>query len=420
MHVPAHSARLDRATLLERDRVDPLARMRDAFDLPAGIIYLDGNSLGAMPRRAAEIATRVLEDEWAHQLIRSWNDAGWYDLPRRLGDKIARIIGAREGEVVMADSTSVNLFKVLNAALDLAPDRRVIVSERANFPTDLYVAEGIARLRARGHQLRLIDAPSELDAAIDADCAVVMLTHINYRDGAMHDMARVTRLAHERGALVVWDLAHSAGAVPLDVDACAADFAVGCTYKYLNGGPGAPAFVYVAQRWQPMCVQPLAGWWGHAAPFAFETRYRADAGIGAFLAGTPPVLSMAVAEAGIDLMLEAGLARLREKSVALTEAFTTLMRQECAGFGLELASAADPAARGSQVSFTHEHGHAIMQALGVRGVIGDYREPHILRFGFAPSYVRHVDVWDAVAVLREVLATRAWDDSRYREHRAVT
>ena len=411
---------IDRAALLARDSVDPLAALREAFDLPADVLYLDGNSLGALPKRALEIAQRVLQDEWRSGLIRSWNDAGWFSLPRRLGDKIAQLIGAETGEVVVTDSTSVNLFKVLNAALQLRPGRLTIVSERENFPTDLYMAEGLARMRGQGHVLHLVDTPEEIEAAIGADCAVLMLTHVNYRSGRMHDMARITRLGHDTGALVVWDLAHSAGAVPVDLNACEADFAVGCTYKYLNGGPGAPAFVFAARRWHALSEQPLSGWWGHAAPFAFDASYRPEDGIGRFLCGSPPILSMAVAEAGIDLMLEASMARVRAKSILLGETFIALVHQECAGLGLELASPADPALRGSQVSLVHEQGYAIMQALVARGVIGDYREPGILRFGFAPSYLRYVDIWDAVAALKDVMLTHEWDQPKYRERRAVT
>ena len=414
------ACKLDRAALLARDDADPLAALRDAFDLPADVLYLDGNSLGALPRRALAIAQRVLQDEWRGGLIRSWNDAGWFSLPRRLGDKIARLIGAAAGEVVVTDSTSVNLFKVLNAALQLRAGRKTIVSERENFPSDLYMAEGLAQMRGQGHVLHLVDAPAQLEAAITSDCAVLMLTHVNYRSGRMHDMDRITGLAHDKGALVVWDLAHSAGAVPLDLNACAADFAVGCTYKYLNGGPGAPAFVFAARRWQALSEQPLSGWWGHAAPFAFDAAYRPEDGIGRFLCGSAPILSMAVAEAGIDLMLEATMQRVRAKSIMQGETFIALLRQECAGLGLELVSPADPAMRGSQVSLRHEQGFAIMQALVARGVIGDYREPGILRFGFAPSYLRHVDIWDAVAALKDVMLTHEWDQPKYRQRRAVT
>ncbi len=420
-HAPANATSgIDRASLLAQDAADPLAVFHDAFDLPADVLYLDGNSLGALPKRALQIAQRVLQEEWGSGLIRSWNDAGWFSLPRRLGDKIAQLIGAEAGEVVVTDSTSVNLFKVLNAALQLRPGRLTIVSERENFPTDLYMAEGLARMRGQGHVLHLVDTPDEIEAAIDTDCAVLMLTHVNYRTGRMHDMARFTRLAHDKGALVVWDLAHSAGAVPVDLNACAADFAVGCTYKYLNGGPGAPAFVFAARRWQALSEQPLSGWWGHAAPFAFDPGYRPEDGIGRFLCGSAPILSMAVAEAGIDLMLEATIARVRAKSIMLCETFIALVRQECAGLGLELASPADPDLRGSQVSLVHEQGYAIMQALVARGVIGDYREPGILRFGFAPSYLRHVDIWDAVAALKDVMLTHEWDQPKFRERRAVT
>jgi kynureninase len=406
--------------LAQRDVADPLARFREFFDLPEGVIYLDGNSLGALPRRAEQIALKVLRHDWREGLIRSWNEAGWHDLPRRLGDKIAGLVGAAPGEVVMADSTSVNLFKVLAAALRLRPGRSVIVSERDNFPTDLYIAEGLARLVGQGHELRLVDTPVQLNEAVREDCAVLMLTHVNYRDGAMHDMAALTRLAHRHGALAVWDLAHSAGAVEVDLNGSAADFAVGCTYKYLNGGPGAPAFAFAARRWQAQCEQPLSGWWGHAAPFVFDSAYRPEAGIGRFLCGTPAVLSMAVAEAGIDLMAEATPARVRAKSVALCEAFIALVEHHCAGFGLELASPREAALRGSQVSFRHRDGYAIMQALAERGVLGDYREPGILRFGFAPLYVRYADIGNAALALKEVLATRAWDQPRHLARRAVT
>ena len=406
--------------MLERDAADPLAGFRDAFDLPDGLIYLDGNSLGAFPRRAREIAERVLLQEWRDGLIRSWNDADWFTLPRRIGDKIAQLIGADAGEVVMADSTSVNLFKVLNAALQLRPGRKNIVSERDNFPTDLYMAEGLAQMRGQGHQLRLVDAPEQIGAALAEDCAVLMLTHVNYRDGRMHDMARITRLAHENGALVIWDLAHSAGAVPVDLKACDVDFAVGCTYKYLNGGPGAPAFVYAARRWQLVAEQPLSGWWGHATPFAFDAGYRPEQGIGRFLVGSPPIVSMAIAEAGIDLMLEATMAQVRAKSLLLGASFIALVRQECADLDLELASPEDADVRGSQVSLAHPQGYAIMQALAARGVVGDYREPGILRFGFAPLYLRHADIWDAVATIKDVMITHEWELPQFSLRRAVT
>ncbi len=415
---------LTRADLVNLDAADPLAAFRDGFDLPAGIVYLDGNSLGARPRRALAIAERVLREEWGNGLIKSWNTglntAGWFDLPGRLGDKLAQLIGAAKGTVVVTDTTSINLFKTLAVALKMRPRRRVIVSERENFPTDLYIAQGLARFLAAGHGLRLVDGASGIAEALRDDTAVLMLTHVNYRTGVMHDMPELTRLAHAQGALALWDLAHSAGAVPVDLAGSGVDFAVGCTYKYLNGGPGAPAFLYVAPGLQNLVEQPLTGWWGHAAPFEFSSDYRPAEGIGRFLCGTQPVVSMAIAEAGIDLMLEAGMERVRAKSVALTEAFIALIGQECAGHGLELASPRDPLARGSQVSLRHAHGYAIMQALISRGVIGDYREPGILRFGFAPLYTRYADAWDAVAALRELLETFAWDKPEFHQRNAVT
>jgi kynureninase len=413
-------AAITREELARRDAADPLARYRDEFTLPAGVVYLDGNSLGALPRTAGEIARRVIADEWGRDLIKSWNTAGWFELPARLGDKLAPLVGANAGEVLVTDTTSTNLFKVLAAAIAARPERKVIVSERDNFPTDLYIAQGLAQFRAAGHELRLVDSADAIPAAIDASTAALMLTHVNYRTGAMHDMAALTRLAHERGAIAIWDLAHSAGAVPVDLNGAAADLAVGCSYKYLNGGPGAPAFLYVAKRWQAQLAQPLAGWWGHAAPFAFVPDYTPAPDVRRFQCGTQPILALAVAEAGLDLMARAGIAAVRAKSIALCETFIALVEQQCAGHDLALASPREASRRGSQVSFLHEHGYAIVQALIARGVIGDYREPHLMRFGFAPLYLRFVDVWDAVAALADVLATRAWDRPEFRARAAVT
>ena len=420
MNALSPAAPLNRAALAALDATDPLADFRTEFDLPEDVIYLDGNSLGARPRRAIQIAERVLRAEWGRKLITSWNTAGWFDLPRVLGDKLAGLIGAAAGEVVVTDTTSANLFKVLAAALELRPGRKVIVSERENFPTDLYIAQGLSRLLNQGHVLRLVDDAAQIAAAVADDTAILLLTHVNYRSGAMHDLVALTRMAQARGALMVWDLAHSAGAVPVDLNAAQADFAVGCTYKYLNGGPGSPAFAFVARRWHARFHQPLSGWWGHAAPFEFSPDYVPAPGIARALCGTQPILSLAVAEAGLDLMLAAGMARVRDKSVTLTEVFIALVEQQCASLGLELASPRLAALRGSQVSFRHAQGYAIMQALIGRGVIGDYREPGILRFGFAPLYVRHADVWDAVAQLREILVTGAWDRPEFTRRHAVT
>jgi kynureninase len=408
-----------RADLAALDASDPLAALRERFHLPAGVIYLDGNSLGALPRATAARVAQLIASEWGGDLIRSWNKHGWIDLPRRVGDKIARLIGAAPGEVVVADSTSVNLFKLLSACVRLAPGRRVILSERDNFPTDLYMAQGlIAQLGGR-HELRLVGF-DEAAAAIDDETAVVMLTHVNYRTGAVHDMAAVTAAARARGALMLWDLCHSVGAVPVDLNGAGADFAVGCGYKYLNGGPGAPAFLWVAQRHQEGFAQPLSGWLGHAAPFAFETEYRPAAGIGRYLCGTPAILSMTALEVGVELMLEADAAALRAKSMALTDWFVRLVEARCAGHGLALASPRDAERRGSQVCFRHADGYPIMQALIARGVIGDFRAPDILRFGFAPLYIRFVDVWDAVECLRAILADGSWDRAEFRARAAVT
>lgn len=401
------------------DRAHPLARHRAAFELPDGVIYLDGNSLGAKPKAVGARIAEVIEAEWGRALITSWNRHGWIHLPLRLGGKIARMIGAAPDEVAVADSTSVNLFKVLAAALRLRPGRPAILSVRDNFPTDLYIAEGLVGL-ARDRRLRLVDA-ADVASAADSETAVVLLTQVDYRTGALYDMAAITRAAHAAGTLVVWDLAHSAGALPVDLNGAHADFAVGCGYKYLNGGPGAPAFVFVARRHHAEFVQPLSGWLGHAAPFAFEPSYRPAPGIARALCGTPPILSLAALEVGVDTVLAADVAALRAKSMALGDLFIRLVEgRGGAGLGLSLASPRAAERRGSQVSFRHADGYAVMQALIARGVIGDFRAPDLLRFGFAPLYVRYVDVWDAAAALIGVLQTRAWDRPEFKRRAAVT
>jgi len=406
---------------LAMDARDPLAPLRERFDLPDGVIYLDGNSLGARPRAALARAQQVVAQEWGHDLIRSWNTAGWFEMPKRLGDRLAPLIGARAGEVVVTDTTSLNLFKALAAALAIqqerAPGRRTIVTERSNFPTDIYMADGLARWLERGYTVRLVESPEELHTAVDADCAVLMLTHVNYRTGRQHDMAALSALAHERGALVLWDLAHSAGAVPLDLHgdgaAGSADFAVGCTYKYLNGGPGAPAFIWVPERHQAAFRHPLTGWWSHAAPFAMSHGFAAADGIGRALCGTQPVVSLALVECGLEIFEQTDMAAIRAKSLALTDAFIALVEARCARHPLGLVTPREHASRGSHVSFTHPHGYAVMAALIARGVIGDYREPEIMRFGFTPLYTSFADVWDAVEVLRDIL-----DNERYDVHAA--
>jgi len=422
---------MNRQECLALDAEDPLASLRDQFDLPEGVTYLDGNSLGVLPNAAAARVQQVVKDEWGRDLIRSWNTAGWIDLPQRIGNKIGTLIGASDEETVVADSTSVNLFKVLTSALNLqradAPTRKLIVSERHNFPTDLYIAESLAR--ERGLELRLVDA-DDIASQLNADLALLMLTHVNYRTGRMHDMAQITRAAHDAGALVVWDLAHSAGAVPVDLTRSEADFAVGCGYKYLNGGPGAPAFAWAHPKHTSrmdadQLWQPLSGWLGHAAPFEFTPNYRPASGVARFMCGTPAVLSMAALECGVDTMLAAralgGMQALREKSLALTELFILLVEERCGGHGLTLQTPREASLRGSQVSFAREEGgYAIMQALIARQVIGDFRAPDILRFGFTPLYTRFIDVWNAVEQLLQVMQSGEWREARFNQRAAVT
>jgi kynureninase len=406
-------------TCREMDAADPLARSRDAFVLPEGVVYLDGNSLGALPRQAEERVRAVMTRQWGQDLIKSWNLHDWIGVPARLGAKIARLIGAKPSEVLVADSTSLNVFKALHAALCLRPGRRVILSDDGNFPTDLYMAQGLIELLSDSHRLEIV-APDEIAASLNEDVAVLMLTEVDYRTGRLHDMKALTKLAHDKGALAFWDLAHSAGAFPVDLNGCGADFAVGCGYKYLNGGPGAPAFIYVAERWQGSAEQPLFGWMGHDAPFAFDLDYRPKPGIARFLVGTPPILSLTALEAGLDLFADVGLDALRRKSGALGDLFIALVAQELTGSGLTLASPRRAAERGSQVSYRHPEGYPIMQALIARGVIGDFRAPDILRFGFAPLYVSFTDIWNAVAHLKAVMAAQEWQKPEFRRRAAVT
>ncbi|GLZ88302.1 kynureninase [Metapseudomonas resinovorans] len=408
---------LSRDDFQRLDRDDPLGDRRARFDLPDGEIYLDGNSLGAMPAHIPGRMDRILREEWARGLIRSWNDADWYPAPQRTGGKIARLIGAQANEVIVADSTSINLFKVLVAATRMRPGRKVILGEKGNFPTDVYVASGVAELT--GCELRCVD-PDEVLAALTDEVAILSLTHVNYKSGRRYDMAAITARAHEVGALVVWDLCHSAGAMPVDLNGCAADFAVGCGYKYLNGGPGAPAFVFVAERHIPLVDQPLTGWHGHARPFAFVHDYEAHPTIDRMLVGTAPQLGVLALEAALEVFDGVDMQVLRKKSVALCDLFIRLCDEQLAGLGIELRSPRDAAQRGSQVSLAHADAYPVMQALIARGVIGDFRAPDILRFGFTPLYTRYVDVWDGVQALRDVLESGEWHRPEFIARKSVT
>ena len=410
---------IDRAALEALDRDDPLAGFRARFALPPGVVYLDGNSLGALPVATTARVAAVVTQEWGSGLIRSWNDAGWMDLSARIAGAIAGLIGAPPGSVAVGDSTSVNIFKLLGAALALRPGRRTILTEAVNFPTDIYVAQGLADLLARGHTVRQVEA-AEIEAALNDDVAVLMLTHVNYRTGAMHDMAALTRAAHAAGALTLWDLAHSAGAVPVDLTAAGADLAVGCGYKFLNGGPGAPSFLYAAAPLHADLRFPITGWWGHAAPFAFVGDWQPAPGITRAMVGTAPILSLAALEVGVALALEAPMAQVRAKSLRQGDLFAALIAQECAGFGLRLVTPPEHARRGSQISLAHPEAYAIMQALIARGVIGDFRAPDILRFGLTPLTLSYADLWDATAVLREVMQTGAWRAAEFQVRRKVT
>jgi kynureninase len=393
------TTRADPATL---DRTDPLARLRAEFVLPPGVIYLDGNSLGALPKAARAKVSHVIDEEWGQGLVRSWATAGWFELPRTLGDRLAPLLGAGQGQVVVCDSTSVNLFKVLTAALRLRPDRPVLVGDRDNFPTDLYVGDGVAGLGDGRTSLLVGEGGPELEDVLDDRVAAVVMGHVDYRTGRMRDMAAVTALAHRHGALMIWDVSHSAGAMPLRLAGCDVDFAVGCTYKYLNGGPGSPAFIYAAPRFHRTAEPSLTGWFGHADPFAFDPRYSPAPSVARFLVGTPPVLSYAALESSLDLWQRVDLAAVRAKSAALTSLFIELVEERC-GDRLELITPREPGLRGSQVSYRHRDASALVEALAGRGVIADSRRPDILRFGFAPLYVTYADADHAAHALAATL-----------------
>lgn len=405
---PEHIAQMDAA--------DPLSSFRDEFAIREGLIYLDGNSLGMMPKRTMARMNQAVSEEWAQGLITSWLGADWVNSPRRIGDKIAKVLGAEPGEVIAGESTSINIFKALTAALSLQEGRRVLLTETGNFPTDNYMMQGLAKFGQL--ECREVEPDAVLDA-LDEDVAVLLLTQVHYKTARIKDMAAITARAHEKGVLTVWDLSHSAGAIEVDLNAANADFAVGCGYKFLNGGPGAPAYLFAAKRHHH--AQPvLSGWFGHARPFDFDSDFEPAQGIDRFQCGTPPVLGMSALEEGVDLMLEADISALRQKSIALSELFVGLVSQECGEYGFEFICPKDSAQRGSQVAFAHPQAYAMMQALKARDVIGDFRAPNIMRFGITPLYLSFADIAQGVDRLRTICETREWDREEYRVRAAVT
>ncbi len=411
---------INREAVLELDRLDPLARCRDSFALPGNTVYLDGNSLGALPRAAAARVAETVQQQWGADLISSWNRHRWIDLPETVGEKIAPLVGAAPGQVICADSISVNLFKLLSAALKLRPERPLVLSAADNFPTDLYMAQGLSSLLGAERCSLAQVAEAEILDALNERVAVLLLSHVNFRTGRLLPMREITEAAHAAGALVIWDLAHSAGVVPVELDACEADFAVGCGYKFLNGGPGSPAFVYAAGRLQDELQQPLSGWMGHRDPFAFDPQYERAAGMTHFLCGTPPILSMAALDAALDLFADVSVADIRAKSQALGTLMIELLQKTELADELRLLSPADPEARGSQLAWSHPESYGLVQAWIERGVVADFREPDILRMGFAPLYNSYGDIWEAVEALRGVVAERAHLDPRWQQRQKVT
>jgi len=390
---------------------------KDAFIFPEGVIYLDGNSLGPMPKAVAARVQSMLTDEWGEMLIRGWNAAGWMDQPARVGNQVARIVGAPEGSVVMGDTLSLKVFQALAAAIKMVPERRVILSDTGNFPSDLYMAEGLVGLLEQGYELRTV-APEDVAGAVDESVAVLMLTQVDYRTGRMHDMKAMTELAHAKGAVMLWDLAHSAGALEVDLAGSNCEFAIGCTYKYLNGGPGAPAFIYVRPDLAETIEPALSGWLGHRQPFAFDLNYKAGSGIDRMRVGTPPVIQLTALEVAMDLWADVDMAELRAASIALQEQFIEEVERDVPA--LTLASPRDSAVRGSQVSFRFHEGYAAMQAVIDRGVIGDFRAPDIMRFGFTPMYLDSADITAAVKIIADVMNNDLWDQDKYKVRSKVT
>lgn len=396
-------------------------KTRSLFHMPQGVIYLDGNSLGPLPKAARDRVAGMMTDEWGEMLIRGWNDAQWMTKPRQVGDRVGRLIGAPQGSVVMGDTLSIKVYQALASAIDIMAERdterRVILSDNGNFPSDLYMAEGLIKTLDRGYQLKVV-APEEVEGAINETVAVTMLTEVDYRTGRLHDMKTLTAKAHAAGALCVWDLAHSAGAIPVDLEGADADFAVGCSYKYLNGGPGAPAFIYVSPRWADRARPALSGWLGHERPFAFDLHYRPGDGVDRMRVGTPPILALAALDAALDAWDGVDMADVRKKSVALCELFIAQVESRCPD--LVLGSPRDATKRGSQVSFLHEEGYAIMQALISRGVIGDFRAPNAIRFGFTPLYIGEAEVIAGVDILADIMTNRLWDQPQFKKKALVT
>lgn len=406
--------------VLELDRNDPLAEKRLEFALPDDVIYLDGNSLGAMPKVANERSVTLMQEQWGKDLVRSWNTHQWIDLPTKVGEKIAPLLGAAPGQVICCDSTSINLFKLLCSALVMQKDRQIVLSQKDNFPADLYMVQGLSQL-GPGKLCELKSCEDTgIEAQLDETVAVLLLTHVNYRSSKLHDMQRLTELAHQKGILVIWDLAHSTGALPLELDKWGVDFAVGCGYKYLNGGPGAPAFVYVAKRHQHATRQPLSGWMGHATPFSFSENYQAAVGVKQFLCGTPPILSMSVLDAALSVFDDVDMHELRTKSVNLTELFLQLVENNENLNNLVLISPREPSHRGSHLAFSHPKAFSICQRLIEQGVIADFRAPDVLRFGFAPLYLRYQDIRDAVDVLTEIMVSKTYLEEKYLKVNKVT
>ena len=402
------------------DKNDPLASKRAEFALPPNTLYLDGNSLGALPKSSAKRIKEVVSQQWGNDLISSWNKHHWIDLPIQTGEKIAPLIGAKSGQVIVCDSISVNLFKLLTAALNIQTGRNVVVSEQGNFPTDLYIVQGIEALLGRQRCSLNMVSTVDIESALTDDVAVLMLTHVNFKSGRIHDMKRLTKLAHDKGILVLWDLAHSAGALPVSLDECEADFAVGCGYKYLNGGPGAPAFLYVAHRHLDSIQQPLSGWMGHANPFQFTETYQPAAGIKQFLTGTPSVIAMASLDAALDIFENINMQQIREKSVGLTQCFLALKDQYSELKAMKLISPEDVNIRGSQLSFSHDAAYPICQALIDNGVVPDFRAPNIIRFGFTPLYLAYEDIFNAIEVLNKVITEKLYLNEKYQQRAAVT